>query len=84
MFEVFWGSGAEHRVFYEGSGAWPGVGFYALMAVWGPLGGGEGEGGKLKAAVMSHSLVAPRGGWRIFGGLKMDPLAGNFFVLQAF
>ena len=32
---------------------------------WGPLGGGEGEGGKLKAAVRSHSLVAPRGGWRI-------------------
>ena len=32
---------------------------------WGPLGGGEGEGGKLEAAVKSHSLVAPRGGWRI-------------------
>ena len=25
-------------------------------------GGGEGEGGKLKAALTSHSLVAPRGG----------------------
>ena len=43
-----------------------GGGFYALATVWGPLGGGEGEGGKLKAAVRSHSLVAPRG-WRIFG-----------------
>ena len=42
-----------------------GGGFYALATVWGPLGGGEGEGGKLKAAVKSHSLVAPRGGWRI-------------------
>ena len=65
MFEVFWGSGAEHRVFYEGSGAWSG-GSYALVTVWGPLGGGEGEGGKLKAAPNHHSLVAPRGGWRIF------------------
>ena len=27
---------------------------------------GEGEGGKLKAAPNHHSLVAPRGGWRIF------------------
>ena len=32
----------------------------------GAAGGGEGEGGKLKAAVRSHSLVAPRGGWRIW------------------
>ena len=42
-----------------------GGGFYAEIRVWGPLGGGEGEGGKLKASVKSHSLVAPRGGWRI-------------------
>ena len=45
-----------------------GGGFYAEMPVWGPLEGGEGEGGKLKAAVKSHSLVAPRGGWRIYCG----------------
>ena len=37
------------------------------MGVWGPLGGGEGEGGKLKDATKSHSLVAPRGGWRTSG-----------------
>ena len=39
-------------------------GVYALIAVWGPLGGGEGEGGKLKAAPNYHSLDA-LGGWRI-------------------
>ena len=43
-----------------------GVGSYALAAVWGPLGGGEGEGGTLKAALKHHSLDATRGGWRIF------------------
>ena len=48
-------------------------GFYALATVWGPLGGGEGEGGKLKAAVRSHGLVAPRG-WRIFGAVALKGL----------
>ena len=47
-------------------------GVYALMTVWGPLGGGEGEGGKLKAAPKPHSLDA-LGGWRICRAILLEP-----------
>ena len=59
---VFWGSGAGNLHFTWVLGHGRG-GFYAEIRVWGPLGGGEGEEGKLKAAVTPHSLVAPRGLW---------------------
>ena len=61
----FGGRGPETWIL-RAFGAMVGRGFYALATVWGPLAGGEGEGGTLKAAPMSHSLVAPRGDWRIW------------------